>query len=145
MTGVAAHVYGEFIAALATKSVNLSSDAIKVMLVTSSYTPAQATDQYASTPQAYEISGTGYTAGGVALSSVTIADTTDVWTLSAANAVWTTATFTARYAIVYDSSPGSYASDPLIGYVDFGGNQSPSGVTFTIAWASGIVLQFTAS
>ena len=142
---VSAHVYGQFAAGLATKTMNLSSDAIKVALVTSSYTPAQATDQFWSTPQANEITGTGYTAGGAALTSVSITDTSNVWTLSAANTTWTTATFTARYAIVYDSTPGTAATDPLIGYVDFGANQSPSGVNFSINWSSGQVLTITAT
>lgn len=142
---VVSHVFGQFVNALATKTVNLSSDSIKVMLVSSSYTPSQAADTYASTPQAYEITGTGYTAGGAALTSVTLADSGNVFTLSAANVTWTTATFTARYAIIYDAQPGSYATDPLIGYVDFGANQSPSGVNFQIAWTGGVVLQVTAS
>lgn len=142
---ITAHAYGQFMAALATKTVNLSTDALKVMLVTSSYTPNQAGDQYASTPQAFEITGTGYSAGGTALTSVSIADTGNVWTLSAANTAWTTATFTARYGIVYDSQSGSLGSDPVIGYVDFGANQSPSGINFQINWAGGIVLQHTAS
>jgi hypothetical protein len=142
---VSAHVYGQFAAGLATKTMNLSSDAIKVALVTSSYTPAQATDQFWSTPQANEITGTGYTAGGAALTSVSITDTSNVWTLSAANTSWSTATFTARYAVVYDSTPGTAATDPLIAYVDFGANQSPSGVTFSINWSSGQVLTITAT
>lgn len=142
---VSAHAYGQFINALATKTVNLSSDSLKVMLVTSSYTPNQGADTFASTPQANEITGTGYTAGGAALTSVALSDTSNVFTLSAANTSWAGATFTARYAIVYDSQPGSMATDPLIGYVDFGSNQSPAGVTFQIAWSSGQVLQITAS
>jgi len=142
---VTAHVYGQFIASLATKTMNLSTDSIKVMLVTSSYTPNQASDQFANTPQANEITGTGYTAGGTALTGVTIADTGNVWTLSAANTSWATATFTARYAIVYDAQTGTLSTEPLIGYVDFGANQAPAGVTFEIDWAGGVVLQFTAT
>lgn len=142
---VSAHVYGQFLNSLATKTVNLSSDSLKVMLVTSSYTPNQATDAFASTPQAFEITGTGYTTGGAALTSVVLSDATDVFTLSAANTTWTTATFTARYAVIYDAQSGSYATDPVIGYVDFGANQSPAGVNFQIQWNSGQVLQITAS
>lgn len=115
------------------------------MLVTSSYTPSQGADAFASTPQAHEVTGTGYTAGGAALTSVVLADTGDVFTLSAANTTWTTATFTARYAIIYDAQSGSLSTDPLIGYVDFGADQSPAGVNFQIQWSAGQVLQFTAA
>lgn len=143
---VTAHMYGLALNAVATKTINLNTDTLKVMLVSSSYTPSQAADQYASTPGADEVTGTGYTAGGVALSSVTLSDTGDVFELSAANTSWSTITVSAAYAVIYDTSVGSgYSTNPLIGYVNFGGTQSPAGVTFSINWASGVVLQWIAS
>lgn len=143
---VTAHVYGLALSALNAKTLNLSTDTLKVMLVTSSYTPNQAADQFASAASTNEITGTGYTVGGATLASVTVANASNVWNLSAANTSWTTATFSAAYAVIYDTSVGSaYASYPLIGYVNFGGTQSPSGVTFSINWTSGVVLQWTAS
>lgn len=143
---VTAHMYGKALNAIATKNINLASDTIKAMLVTSSYTPNQATDQYASTPGFYEITGTGYTVGGAALSSVTLADTGNVFTMSAANTTWATATFATAAAVLYDTSVGSgYGTYPLLGYVLFGGTQSPAGITFAIDWAGGVVLQWTAS
>lgn len=143
---VTAHMYGQALNAIATKTINLSSDTLKVMLVSSSYTPNQATDQYASTPGANEVTGTGYTAGGVALSSVALADSSNVFTLSAANTYWSTLTVSTAYAVIYDTTVGSgYSTNPLIGYLNFGGTQSPAGVTFSINWASGVVLQWTAS
>jgi hypothetical protein len=139
-------MYGQALNAIATKTINLSSDTLKVMLVTSSYTPNQGTDQFASTPSTNECTGTGYTAGGVALSSVALADSGNVFTLSAANTSWSNVTVSAAYAVIYDTTVGTgYSTNPLIGYVNFGGTQSPSGVTFSINWASGVVLQWTAS
>lgn len=143
---VVAHMYGKSLNAIGTKTINLSTDVIKVMLVTSAYTPAQATDQFVSVPGAHEITGTGYTAGGKVLTSVVLADTSNVFTLSAANTAWTTATFSTAFGIVYDQSVGSgYSTYPMLGYIDFGGTQSPAGVTFEIDWASGVVFQWTAS
>jgi hypothetical protein len=139
------HLYGQFAAALATKTVNLSTDSLKVMLVSSVYTPNQAADHFASTPGANEITGTGYTAGGMALSSVSIADAMNTWTLHAADTLWPGLSASARYAVVYDSQPGSYATDPLIGYVDSGTTQTWNGETARIQWSSGIVLQFITS
>lgn len=135
---VSAHFYDNFFAAQAAKTINLASDTIKCALVSNSYTPNQATDEYWSTPQAYEISGTGYTTGGITLSSVTSSLVSGVWTFNAANISWTTATFSAYYAIIYDSTPGTAATDPLIGYINFGGVESPSAGTLAISWASGI-------
>jgi hypothetical protein len=49
---------------------------------------------------------------------------------------WTAVTFTnGRYAIIYKDT-GSAATSPLMGYIDFGANQSPSGIDFTIQFDS---------
>ncbi|WP_280448473.1 hypothetical protein [Nocardia brasiliensis] len=138
-----AHVakfYGRFFLSLANKEIDLDSDTIKVMLCTSAYTPDQDAHRYKS-DITNEISGTGYTAGGVALSSPTIAynGTTNLWSFDAADAQWTGATFTARCAVVYDSSPASDSTRPLIGYVLFDADIPATASTFTIAWdATGI-------
>jgi hypothetical protein len=143
---VTGHMYGKALNAIATKTINLSSDTIKVMLVTSSYTPNQAADQFASTPGAFEITGTGYTAGGAVLTSIVLADASNVFTLSAANTTWAGAAFATAFGIIYDQTVGTgYSTNPLLGYVNFGGTQSPAGITFAIDWASGVVLQWTAS
>jgi len=136
---VTAHFYDQFFVNLAAKVIDLTTDSLHIALTSNSYVPNQGTDEYWSTPQAYEITGTGYSAGGVALSSVTSSVANGVWTLNAANVSWTEATFTAYYAVIYDSTPGSASSAwPLIGYIDFGGAQSPSSGTFSITWSSGI-------
>jgi hypothetical protein len=140
---VSTHVYGSLNSALATGTVNLATDTLKVMLVSSGYVPNQAEDQFASTPAAFEITGTGYTAGGMPLSDVTLALGGNSLTLSAANTSWPGAIFTAAGAVVYDAQSGSNTTNPLIGFINFGGEQSPSGaVPFSINWASGVVLQF---
>ncbi|MFC9766736.1 hypothetical protein ACFVJ2_33630, partial [Rhodococcus jostii] len=60
--------------------------------------------------------------------------------LDAADSSWTTSTITARYAIIYNSTPGTDATRPLIAYVDFGADVSTTAGTFTITWdAAGIV------
>lgn len=65
--------------------------------------------------------------------------------LIASNAVWTTASFTCRYAVIYRST-GTAATSPLLGYVDFGSNETVASGTFTIAWdATNGVLALTAS
>lgn len=67
-------------------NINWASDSIKVALVTSSYTPNLATDKYWSTPQADEVSGTGYTAGGVALGTKThVVTAANSWGTTRAN------------------------------------------------------------
>lgn len=131
---VVSHVYAKWPLAATSAVDNFLANTIKVALVTATYTPAQATDQYWSTPVANEVAGTGYTAGGMTLASKTAATSGLVTTFTGAATSWPTSTITARYAVVYDSTPGTSASDPLIAYVDFGANVSSTAGTFTITW-----------
>jgi hypothetical protein len=139
---MASKLYGKFIQKAFNKEVDWDSDTIKVALLTSSYTPDQDTHDYFDDVSAAEVTGTGYTAGGNTLASKTSTydGATNVIILDAADTTWSTSTITARYAVVYDASGGSASTNPLIGYVDFGSNQSSSNGNFTITWdATGIV------
>ncbi|MFC9768676.1 hypothetical protein [Rhodococcus jostii] len=138
---VTAKLYGLALKSVFDKEIDWNTDTLKVMLATSSYTPDQDTHQYKSSVT-NEVSGTGYTAGGATLASATTTYTTGTNTLvlDAADSSWTTSTITARYAIIYNSTPGTDATRPLIAYVDFGADVSTTAGTFTITWdAAGIV------
>lgn len=137
---VTALLYGSFPAKLANKEIDWDSDTIKVALATSTYTPAQDTHDYFN-DITNEVTGTGYTAGGATLASKTVTYTsgTNTQAFDAADTSWASSTITARYAIIYDSTPGTAATNPLIGYVDFGADVSSTAAAFTIAWdAAGI-------
>src|SRR6266567_5455179 len=113
-----AKFYGLFFSSLANKEVDFNSDTIKAMLCTSSYTPDQDAHQYKSSVT-NEVSGTGYTAGGVTLTTCTFSydGATNTFKLDCDDFSWTTATFTARNIVIYDSTPGSDATRPLIMFV----------------------------
>lgn len=115
--------------------VNWTSDTILCALVSSSYSPSQDTDQFWVTPQANEITGTGYNAGGQQLTGVSVGGVTATHEipLLASATTWTNATFTARYAVIYKST-GNASTSPLMGWVDFGSNQSVVAGTFELAW-----------
>jgi len=130
---VTAKVYSKFHLSALTTSLNYTSDTIKIMLCTSSYTPNQSTDQFKSSVTA-EVVGTGYTATGATLASKTSATAALVATFDAADVSWSTSTITARYAVIYDSTPASDAARPLICYIDFGADVVSSGGTFTITF-----------
>lgn len=132
--------YGGFMQSLVNKEIDLDSDAIKVMLCTSAYTPDQDTHRYKSSIT-NEVSGTGYTAGGATLASVTLNynASTNTLTLDAADVSWSGATLTARYAVVYDGTPGSDATRPLIAYFTFDQDISSTAAPFQLIWdTSGI-------
>lgn len=114
---------------------DLSTVTLKVALVGSGYTPALTTDQYWSDAVANEVTGTGYTAGGITLTSAVVAaDTTNHrGKFSAANVTWASSTITAVGAVIYKST-GVNSTSPLVGYIDFGGSKSSSAGNFTIQW-----------
>lgn len=141
---VTAKVYASLSATIGNKEINLGSDSIKAMLCTSTYTPNQGTHKYKS-DVTNEISGTGYTATGVALTSVTWTGSGNVWSFGSANVSWTTASFTARYLVLYDATPATDATRPLLGYVDFGADTTVTASTFAVNPTGGVWFTLTAS
>jgi hypothetical protein len=140
-------MFGNFLKAALNKEIDWDSDTIYTALVTSSYTPDQDAHAYWSDVVANETSGTGYTANGTALASKTIVYTgaSNKITLDAADVTWSASTITARYAVIYDRTPGSDATRALLGYVDFGSNQSSSSGNFTITWNASGIFEITVS
>jgi hypothetical protein len=143
---VTAKMYGQALLKAFNKEIDYDTDTIKVMLCTSAYTPNQDTHVYLSDVTS-EVTGTGYTAGGATLASKTITYTgaTNVTALDAADVTWASSTITARYAVIYDDSPATTATKPLLGYVDFGVDQSSSNGNFTITWDAAGLFTITAA
>jgi hypothetical protein len=56
--------------------------------------------------------------------------------LDAADSSWTSATFTARGAVIYKKRGGAATADELLCYIDFAADKSCSNGTFTIQWNS---------
>lgn len=144
---VTAKLYGLALQAFVEKKIDVINDTINVALVTSAYTPNQDTDQFWSTPQVDEVAGTGYTAGGQALGTkaATYTAATNVLAFTAANTSWANSTLTARYAVIYDATPGTAATDLLIAYVDFGADVSSTAAAFTITWDAAGIFTITAA
>ena len=139
---VTAKLYLKFPKMVQNKEIDVDSDTLKVMLLSASYTPDQDNHDYLDDVSAYEISGTGYTAGGATLTTVSISlDTVNNRvTVDADDVSWTDSTITdARYAVIYDDTPATEATKPLIGYIDFGENKSSVAAPFNLNWnAAGI-------
>ena len=103
-----------------------TSDAFKIALYTSSATMSAATTAYSATN---EVSGTGYTAGGNTLTVVVPTTSGTTAFLDFADSTWTTATITARGALIYRSS-GS--GNPAVAVLDFGADKAATGGSFII-------------
>jgi hypothetical protein len=125
---------------MARGDIDFDTDTFKAMLVTSSYTPNKDTHDFRD-DVTNEVSGTGYTAGGVA-SAVTVTKDTgnDKVTIQLGAVSWASSTITARGCVYYKSRGGASSADELICYADFGSDVSSSGGTFSVA-ASTITLQ----
>ena len=100
---------------------------LKIALYTSSASLGATTSAYTTSN---EVSGTGYTAGGATLSSQAVAydSTNQVAYFDAADPAWSTATITARGALIYNNSK----SNASIAVLDFGSDYTSTAGTFTI-------------
>lgn len=116
--------------------VNLVGDTIKFALFTNSITPNFSTDTaYAVAPyNANEVTGTGYTAGGVTLGSKTCSESpTGSLMFDSADPAWTSSTFSgARAGLIWDDTPTTPVADPAICLVNFGADYAVTSGTFTV-------------
>jgi len=135
---VSAKLFGNFAGSLGKKEQQLLNDTIKVMLCTNLYTPDQDAHDYKNDVTNEVAAGNGYTAGGATLGGKTLTydGPSNTWKFDANDVVWSASTITARYAVLYDDTPATDATKPLIGYLDFGQDLSSSAGNFTITWAT---------
>jgi hypothetical protein len=103
---------------------NLSTDTLKLALYSASASLNADTTAYSATN---EIAGTGYAAGGVTLTGITIQTSGSTVYINFNNAVWNPASFTTRAALIYNSSK----SNKSVAVLDFGSDKTCT-TTFTI-------------
>ena len=103
---------------------NLATDTLKIALYTANATLDADTTVYSA---ANEVTGTGYTAGGITLTGATVLISGTTAYASFDNAVWTGASFTARGALIYNASK----SNKSVAVLDFGSDKV-SITTFTV-------------
>jgi len=110
----------------------------KIALYTALANLSYATTSYTSDG---EITGTGYTAGGKVLTVIPPASSGQTSYVSFANPVWNPANFTARGALIYNSTTGA-----AVAVLDFG-NDKVATNTFTITFpadtASDAIIRFS--
>lgn len=119
-------------------AVDLDLETHKVAMFTNTITPNFSSDTaYGAAPyNANEVSGTGYTAGGVALTTTTLTESpTGTLMFDAADTSWASSTISnARCALIYADA---LAGDNAIVLVNFGADYSTQNGTFLIQWAAG--------
>lgn len=104
-----------------------TTQTFKIALYTSSATLGASTTAYSASN---EVSGTGYSAGGQALtiSQVPTSSGTTAF-LDFADVTWSSATITARGALIYLANG---TTNPAVAVLDFGGDKTSTAGDFTI-------------
>jgi hypothetical protein len=103
---------------------DLSTDTLKIALYTASADLNETTTAYSATN---EVTGTGYTAGGVTLTGTTINSSNYTAYVDFANVVFN-ASVTARCALIYNASQGNKS----IAVLDFGSDKTSTNFTITM-------------
>ena len=141
---VAGTVYNNAKSQLAQGNIDLVNDTMKIMLVTSSYTPNIDTHDFIDDVDTNEISGTGYTAGGYTLAngSVSVDTTNDRATVDYDNVTDSSVTITFRYAVLYKDT-GTASTSPVVAYYDFTSDQTVTAGNLTLNISSNGLIGLT--
>ena len=106
-----------------------TSQVFKIALYTNAATMGATTTAYSATN---EVSGTGYVAAGNTLTiSANPASTGTTAFLDFADTTWSTATITARGALIYLANGGT---NPAVAVLDFGSDKTSTAGDFTIVF-----------
>jgi len=81
-------------------------------------------------------SGTNYSTGGNTLTSQAVASSTAVASVDFADTEWTSATITAAYGAIYNSTTVDGTANRLCVALDFGGSKTCTNGTFKITFPS---------
>ena len=129
-------VYNVFLSKLM-EGINLETTAIRVALLNDQYIPSKSHAQY-SDVSSYEITGSGYVAGGKLLSNVSVDNImgTDSYSMSADDVSWDPSTITARVILLYED-----VSKDLICSFVLDNDETSSNGEFTIQWNTDGILK----
>ena len=129
---------------LATKVIDFSADTFKIILMATGYVFNKDTHEcYADVSGSELPTGNGYTVGGKPLTGVAVVenDTDDRTDITFNNITWTAAggpIGPSPGAIIFDDTVTTPIADPIVGYIDFGGDQTQAdGGVATIANLAG--------
>jgi hypothetical protein len=111
-----------------------TGDTFNIALYTNSASFTAATTAYTATN---EVSGTGYSAGGQALTSVNPTTSGTTAFTDFADEVFSTVTITARGALIYNTTPNTASvsvTNPTVVVLDFGEDKTATAGDFTVVF-----------
>lgn len=107
-----------------------SGDTFKIALYTSSATLGASTTDYTSSN---EVTGTGYTAGGIALTNIDPTSSGTTAFIDFADATWADATITAAGALIYNTTTdGGTGTTNAVAVISFGGDKTSTNGDFVV-------------
>lgn len=111
-------------------------DTFKIALYTNSATFDASTTAYTATNEITNTSGSAYVAGGATLTEIDPTSTGTTAFTDFTDVSWTSASFTARGALIYNTTPtsGLGLTNPTVCVLDFGADKVVSAGTFTVVF-----------
>jgi hypothetical protein len=107
-----------------------SGHTFKIALYTSSATLGASTTDYTTSN---EVTGTGYTAGGIALTNIDPTSSGTTAFIDFADATWSSATITAAGALIYNTTTdGGTGTTNAVAVISFGGDKTSTNGDFVI-------------
>ena len=107
-----------------------SGDTFKIALYTSSASLGASTTDYTSSN---EVVGTGYTAGGIALTNIDPTSSGTTAFIDFADATWANATITAAGALIYNTTTdGGTGTTNAVAVISFGGDKTSTNGDFVV-------------
>lgn len=124
---------------LAKADIDFDTATFKVLLVSSIPSEANLDAWVYRSDVTNEVTGTGYTAGGIAqaftLDAVDTTNNRQSVTYTNITNGWTSSTISAVGAIIYQNT-GTASTDRLLHFIDFGGTVSSSNGNFSITYSA---------
>jgi len=109
-------------------------DSFYIALYTNSASFTAATTAYTSANEITNTSGTAYVAGGALLNNVNPSTSGTTALTDFADETWSAASFTARGAMIYNSTPAHTYTNPSVVILDFGSDKTASAGDFTVVF-----------
>jgi|TARA_Y100001963_G_scaffold71437_1_gene99342 hypothetical protein len=107
-----------------------AGNAFKIALYDNSATMGSTTTVYSASD---EVSGSGYSAGGNALTNTGVAKSTSTTYTDFSDTSWTSASFTANGCLIYNTTAVTgFTTNRAVCVIAFGGDKTVSSGTFTI-------------
>lgn len=128
---------------IVTGAIDLDTDSFKMLLVSSVLTETEKDAFDFRNDIINEVTGTGYTAGGnaVTLTVAAVDGPNNDVEITASAVSWPTSTITALGAVIYKARGGASSADDVLCFLDFGGSVASTNGTFTVTPSGSLKFQ----